>query len=137
MGFLSLLLHWHGVWNKRNLIQQINWINQLKLRVGYGVTGNCMLLILIKQQVLLLLPMLASHLEWAMFRRITIGTKASNIMPNYSLGWEKTSSLNVGVDFGVLENRISGSVEYYIAKTSDLLIESVDSGNYRLCTNLE
>ena len=43
-------------------------------------------------------------------------------MPNYSLGWEKTSSLNVGVDFGVLENRISGSVEYYIAKTSDLLM---------------
>lgn len=34
----------------------------------------------------------------------------------------KTSSLNVGVDFGVLENRISGSVEYYIAKTSDLLM---------------
>ena len=57
-------------------------------------------------------------------------------MPNYSLGWEKTSSLNVGVDFGVLENRISGSVEYYIAKTSVFADESVYSGNYRLCTIL-
>ena len=43
-------------------------------------------------------------------------------MPNYDLGWEKTASLNVGLDFAVLNNRISGSLEYYIAKTSDLLM---------------
>lgn len=34
----------------------------------------------------------------------------------------KTASLNVGLDFAVLNNRISGSLEYYIAKTSDLLM---------------
>ena len=43
-------------------------------------------------------------------------------MTNFELGWEKTASLNVGLDFSVLNNRISGSVEYYVAKTSDLLM---------------
>lgn len=38
------------------------------------------------------------------------------------LGWEKTASTNVGIDFGFLNNRITGSAEYYIAKTSDLLL---------------
>ena len=43
-------------------------------------------------------------------------------MPNYSLGWEKTSSVNIGLDFSILNNRISGSLEYYQAETSDLLM---------------
>ena len=51
----------------------------------------------------------------------TTGTK-TNIMPNYALGWEKTASTNVGLDFSFLNNRISGSLEYYDARTSDLLM---------------
>ena len=53
--------------------------------------------------------------------QVTIGAKAS-VLPNLDLGWEKTASTNIGVDFGFLNNRISGSVEYYVAKTSDLLL---------------
>ena len=51
----------------------------------------------------------------------TTGAKAS-VLPNKMLGWEKTASTNVGIDFGFLNNRITGSAEYYIAKTSDLLL---------------
>ena len=116
--FPSAALAWRM--EQEKWIQQINWINQLKLRVGYGVTGNSAVN-----------PYQTAGSVTSTYASIpfgvgnvssnTIGTK-TNIMPNYSLGWEKTSSLNVGVDFGVLENRISGSVEYYIAKTSDLLM---------------
>ena len=98
----------------------ISNISNLKLRFGYGKTGNSAVN-----------PYQTAGSVTSTYASIpfgvgnvssnTIGTK-TNIMPNYSLGWEKTSSLNVGVDFGVLENRISGSVEYYIAKTSDLLM---------------
>ncbi len=44
-------------------------------------------------------------------------------MPNYSLGWEKTAQTNLGLDFALFKNRISGSVEYYEANTSDLLMD--------------
>jgi iron complex outermembrane receptor protein len=43
--------------------------------------------------------------------------------PNPNLKWEQTSQFNVAVDYGLLNNRISGSVEYYVKNTSDLLLE--------------
>ena len=43
-------------------------------------------------------------------------------MPNYDLGWEKTASTNFGIDFSFLRNRIFGSIEYYVAKTSDVIM---------------
>lgn len=42
--------------------------------------------------------------------------------PNHGLGWENTTSWNLGVDFGLLQNRISGSIELYSRKTTDLLL---------------
>jgi len=41
---------------------------------------------------------------------------------NVTLGWEYTSTLNFGLDYGLLNNRITGSVEYYQQKTSDILL---------------
>lgn len=44
-----------------------------------------------------------------------------NSLPNSDLSWEFTTTSNIGLDFGILENRISGSAEYYIQKTDDIL----------------
>jgi len=44
-------------------------------------------------------------------------------LANADLGWETTASYNIGADFGVLENRITGSVDAYIAKTTDVLVQ--------------
>lgn len=44
-------------------------------------------------------------------------------MPNYSLGWEKTAQTNLGLDFALFKSRVSGSIEYYQANTSDLLMD--------------
>jgi TonB-linked SusC/RagA family outer membrane protein len=45
-----------------------------------------------------------------------------NRMANYDLKWERTSSVNVGLDLGFLNNRINGSIEYYYMPTKDLLV---------------
>jgi NHS family xanthosine MFS transporter len=48
--------------------------------------------------------------------------KNPNKMANLDLGWEKTKQWNVGLDFGFINNRISGSVDYYHNKTTDLIL---------------
>ena len=116
--FPSAAIAWRM--EQEEFIKHINWINQLKFRVGYGVTGNSSIS-----------PYQTSGSCTSTYANIpfgvgnaasnVIGTKTS-VMPNYSLGWEKTSSVNIGLDFSILNNRISGSLEYYQAETSDLLM---------------
>jgi TonB-dependent starch-binding outer membrane protein SusC len=48
-----------------------------------------------------------------------------SIIPNPNLTWETTATYNAGVDFGFLQNRISGSVDAYLSRTSDLLLPSL------------
>lgn len=96
------------------------WVNQLKFRVGYGITGNSAIK-----------PYQTTGSMSSTYANISFGQGAVSsettgakalLLPNPGLGWEKTASTNIGLDFGVLNNRISGSLEYYIAKTSDLLL---------------
>ncbi len=105
--------------NEEAFLKDVSWLNQLKLRVGYGVTGNSAVT-----------PYSTKGSVTSVYAMIpfgigntsnTTGAK-TDVMPNLNLGWEKTASTNFGIDFGVLNNRISGSIEYYIAKTSDLLM---------------
>ena len=90
--------------------------SNLKLRVGYGVVGN------------------ANINPYASLTTVTADPSKSAILGNsYKLGvgltrasnpdlrWESTSSLNVGLDFAILKNRIQGSVEYFNKTTNDLL----------------
>ncbi len=115
--FPSAALAWKI--NEENFLKDVNWLNQLKLRVGYGVTGNAAIS-----------PYLTAGSVTSNYANIPFGIgKTSNVvgtktdaMPNVDLSWEKTASTNFGVDFGIFNNRISGSIEYYIAKTSDLLM---------------
>src|SRR5699024_6432728 len=62
-----------------------------------------------------------------------------NDFPNQSLKWETSRNFNIGLDFGLLGDRFSGTLEYYITRTSDLLIQkSVPSvtGYQRVWDNL-
>ena len=107
------------------------WMTELKLRGGYGVTG---------QQGLDndYFPYLATYYINAsnMTNRYPInGNWVQPLNPNKynaDLKWESTATWNVGLDFGFLNNRINGSIEYYIRKTSDLLVEA----NYPAGSNL-
>lgn len=94
-------------------------IDNLKLRVGWGRTGN--------QEF----PAGASQERYAYGQ----GTLALANVANPDLKWETSDVLNFGLDFAFLDSRLSGSVEYFDKKTNDLLfllptIQPAPSANY-------
>ena len=101
-----------------------NVFSNLKFRVGWGITGN---------QEIGNNRFLATFTQGDGRTRVQFGNQfISTLRPNAydpNLKWEETSSLNIGLDFGVLEGRLNGSLEYYQKTTQDLLFEvSVASG---------
>jgi TonB-linked SusC/RagA family outer membrane protein len=104
-------------WNIKNesFMQNIAAIDRLKIRVGYGQTSN--------QAVAAY-----STLGRLSSRDYNFGdaTYATGYyvtqLPNPNLGWEYSETWNFGTDFAVLKDRLSGSIEYYVSNTKDLLL---------------
>jgi len=99
--------------NKESFMKDVTWIDALKLRAGYGQTSN--------QAVA---PY--STLGSLNTNPYNFGTTYStgfnvNTVPNPKLGWEYSVTYNFAADFSLLKNRLSGTVEYYITDTKDLL----------------
>lgn len=90
-------------------------LDDLKLRVGYGVVGN--------QDGINPYNSIALYGRGDEFfdNGVWRNTYTSKQNANPLLKWEETASLNVGADFGLLNNRITGSIDYYVKKTSDML----------------
>lgn len=100
--------------DQENFMRNVDWIDELKLRAGYGVTGNQEIA---NYQSLARLSTSGKFYyngEW-----INSYGPASN--SNDDLKWEKKSELNFGIDFSVLKGRLSGTIDYYNRTTSDLL----------------
>ncbi|MEG1378405.1 MAG: TonB-dependent receptor [Bacteroidales bacterium] len=118
--FPAVALGWKM--NEEAFLKDVSWLSDLKLRLGYGVTG---------QQNLGLgdypyIPTYVANQEGAYYPIDGIFFPLSRPEAyNTDLKWEQTSTYNVGVDFGFLDNRISGSVEAYYRKTDDLLNEVI------------
>jgi len=92
----------------------IPWINELKPRIGYGVTGNSSVNPYSTSGPLSRNPYVFGSVP-------SIGY-LPQLVKNPLLAWEQTAQLNVGIDFSIIQNRISGSLEYYEANTSDLIM---------------
>ena len=104
-------------WNiaREAFMQDYTWIDNLKLRVGFGETSN--------QSIS---PY--STLGGLAIRNYNFGdtNKAGyyvNALANHELGWEYSKTWNFGLDFSLFNGRLSGSFEYYIQKTSDILLD--------------
>jgi TonB-linked SusC/RagA family outer membrane protein len=93
-------------------------ISDLKLRAGYGVSGNSLGFDAFTAQLIYGIPPGGGKF-------LSNGNVTNPIGPvrndNPGLKWESTSTTNIGLDFGLLNNRLTGSVDYYIKKTSDLI----------------
>lgn len=100
--------------SQEEFLRDAEWINELKLRAGYGVTGNQDFS---NYQSLLLMK--TSGRFYYNGKWINTYAPASNANPD--LGWEKKAEWNVGVDFSVLDNRLSLTLDYYQRRTTDLL----------------
>lgn len=104
-------------WNIRNeqFMQNIDWLSFLKLRAGYGQTSN--------QSVS---PYgtygLMSSAYYTTGLSSAVQGFVPNTVPNENLGWEYSETYNFGADFALFNGRLSGTAEYYIQKTKDLLL---------------
>ncbi|MEO6916586.1 MAG: SusC/RagA family TonB-linked outer membrane protein [Chitinophagaceae bacterium] len=103
-------------WNISNepFLQTATWLSSLKLRADYGVTGN---------------QDFGNYLSLDTYGGF--GYYQYNTLPyqvwgpsqntNYDLRWEKAENINIGIDFDLLKNTISGSLNYYVRTNKDLL----------------
>ena len=115
--------------NEENMLKQIDWLSDLKLRLSWGMTG---------QQ-----EGIGDYNYFAVYEMNTgndsyypIAGDGSLARPKAydpTLKWETTTSYNIGLDWGVLRQRLSGTVDWYYRKTSDLLNKATVSAgsNFR------
>ncbi len=113
--FPSLALAWRI--NEEAFLVDSDVVSNLKLRLGYGITGQ--------QDVFGDFPYLARYTYSDVRARYQFGNQYYTLYrpeaydPN--IKWEETATYNAGIDFGFLQNRITGSLEYYTKQTKDLL----------------
>jgi TonB-linked SusC/RagA family outer membrane protein len=124
--FPALAAGW--VFTDEPFMKNQKWLGYAKLRLSYGVNGNRDLRNPDNGTVD---PYAAlAQLAIGKYQTVTPGGTASDVntvqigskMANSNLKWEETTALNLGIDFSILQNRITGSVDAYSKKTSDLLV---------------
>lgn len=110
--FPSVSLGWRL--SEESFIKSLNVFDDLKLRIGYGVTGSQPSSSFLGKSTLSYSGYFLSDGKW-------IRTLVPSRNPNPNLKWEEKHEWNVGLDFSVLNHRISGSVDFYNRDIKDLL----------------
>ena len=122
--FPSMALGWRM--EQESWLRDVKWIDQLKLRLGVGVTGNAAV------GPYKTLGLISSY--WMPFSTGNAQIFTTNEpyyvdmsrdaveMANKNLGWEKTTQWNFGIDFSFLKGRIGGTIDMYMSRTKDLLL---------------
>ena len=105
-------------WNlhKESFMGKLSWLNEAKVRTSYGQIGN---------QAIDPYGSLATadNAFYVSTDSPVVGYLPGASLPNPNLRWETTTTLNTGLDFSVLDRRLSGSIEYYKSNTTDLLVD--------------
>ena len=100
-------------------------VEDLKLRAGYGVTGN------MPGDCYPWIGRMNKNEDYAYFGDSKVATWSLSTVPNPNLKWETKHEVNVGVDFSFLKGRLTGAVDYYNRTTRDLLYwYAVDASKY-------
>jgi TonB-dependent starch-binding outer membrane protein SusC len=110
-------------WNlsNENFLENAKFLSLLKLRAGWGISSNAGI------NAYQTLGSLSSGF-YNFGQGSTVGTNfvngyTINTAPSPDLTWEKTSGLNIGVDFALFDNRLSGAIDYYETRTNDILLQ--------------
>lgn len=121
-SFPSLALGWRI--DQEKFMENVKFIDGLKLRLGVGTTGNAAIDPYATKGALTTL-----YYNWGTTSS-SIGYVASDPsqkdpakMANNLLGWERTTQYNVGLDYSLFSSRINGSIDVYKTKTNDLLMQ--------------
>ncbi|WP_239016319.1 SusC/RagA family TonB-linked outer membrane protein [Sphingobacterium corticibacter] len=106
-----------AAWNisQEDFMQSVAWVNDLKLRASYGVTGN--------QDIgnYMSLVTLGTGNNYMYPDNVWRQTYGPTRNPNPNLRWETKTESNIGVDFSFLEGRVGGAIDVYRRVTKDLL----------------
>ena len=113
--FPSFSLAWRM--EQEAYMKSIDWLSQLKVRVGYGETGNQGI------DPYQSLSIYENKVDYADGDGNKLTSMQIKSLQNEGLKWERTSSWNVGLDFGFFNGRLNGAFDYYRKNTKDLLVE--------------
>lgn len=117
--------------NQENFMKDIKWISNLKLRASWGQLGN---------QNIGLYPYLTT-INLSGYGYVFGGNAydgaAITEMPNSMITWETSETSNLGLDFGFFKNKLTGSFEYYVRNTKDILLKLPIPGNIGLSANYQ
>lgn len=96
--------------SEEDFLKSVSWLSFLKIRSSYGLTGNA--------------DGFGNFAQLGLYGASKYNN-ASGLVPtqlaNPELKWEKSKQLDIGIDFGLFNNRISGEIDYYIRNTNDLI----------------
>jgi TonB-linked SusC/RagA family outer membrane protein len=101
---------------EESFMQNISALSDLKLRVSYGKSGNYAVKPYATQSGLVRMP-------FAFDERLAVGYPLNTNLGNDDLGWEVSTTTNIGIDYGIIQNRITGTVDFFKTSTEDLLLE--------------
>jgi TonB-linked SusC/RagA family outer membrane protein len=104
---------WRAI--EEEFMQNLGFMSELKLRASYGRVGNTSV-----DPYQTLGRLRRSIYAWGDSPALGFGLDE---IPNNQLGWEISSTVNLGVDYGFFKNRLSGSLEIYRTNTTDLLLQ--------------
>lgn len=111
--FPSLGIGWRM--EQEGFMQDIEWIDQMKLRAGYGKTGNSAIGPYTTKGAI-------NDVTTAFGSSVAIGYTTSNDLSNFDLGWEVTEQYNMGLDFSIYKGRVNGIIDLYASNTDDLIM---------------
>jgi TonB-linked SusC/RagA family outer membrane protein len=111
--FPSVALAWRL--SEEDFVRRLRLVSDLKLRASYGRTGNTAIDPYQTEGSL-------TRTMYSFLDQPAVGFRPGRL-PNPNLRWEKTGQLDVGLEFTMVNNRLSGSVDFYRADTRDLIME--------------
>ncbi|MDJ1498667.1 TonB-dependent receptor [Cytophagaceae bacterium DM2B3-1] len=111
--FPSFSLGWNM--KEETFLQNVNWLSNLKLRVGYGEVGN--------QNIsnTAIYNTIQTQQRYS-FNGIAVDGRAMTTLSNPNLKWERSKMTNVGIDAGFLNDKVNLTLDYFIKRTSDMIV---------------
>jgi TonB-linked SusC/RagA family outer membrane protein len=116
--FPSVALGWNI--SNENFLKKVNQIDNIKLRLSYGTSGN--------QAVGAYQTITTQGITKYIYNGtpttglVSSALNVNGVLGNVNLNWESTTGANLGMDYSLFKNRISGSIEVYSTKTKNLLL---------------
>ena len=113
--FPSVALAWRA--NEESFLRNVSWIDNLKLRLSYGIVGN-------QNGIGNYTTLgLTDQERYEFGDNSYMGYLPGKELSNPNLKWEQSRTANIGLDFGFFNNRLSGTIEYYNTRTTDLIVK--------------